>query len=217
MTIGGWPTGQSTKSVTPSLRLSVTPPMIQTVRLIQWGLSGILCVALTMAGWWWWDSRILEEEAARYELAATRTEDVTRQFTAQMQREQLTLTAQQIAAIKQDVDFINQLAEKRTFSWTQLLADLEDALPPGTSIGKIQLDFKDSTVNIDGTAVRMQDLNALITSLQKRPAFTQAVLHHHTFVEARGSREKTDDAGSGDGPSPIGIEFSLTVTYRPTT
>lgn len=215
--IGGWPARQFTKAKTPSLRLSVAPPTIQVVRLIQWALSGILCVALAVAGWWWWDSRGLEDEAARYELAATRTENLTRQFTAQMQREQLTLSVQQIVAIKQDVAFINQLAEKRSFSWTQLLADLEEALPSGTSIGKIQLDFKDSTVKIDGTAVRMQDLNALITSLQIRPAFTQAVLHHHKLVEVKGARGEPDNAGSGEGPSPIAIEFSLTVTYRPTS
>lgn len=199
------------------MRVSVAPPTIRVVRLIQWTLSGIMCLSLAVAGWWWWDSRALEEVAARYEQAATRTENLTRQFTAQMQREQLTLTVQQIAAIKQDVAFVNQLAEKRSFSWTQLLADLETALPAGASIGKIQLDFKDSTVKIDGTAVHMQDMNALIASLQKRPAFTHAVLHHHKLIEAKGGRGKTDDAGGGNEPSPVGVEFSLTVTYRPAT
>lgn len=217
MALSRSPVRHSTKSAMPSLHLSVAPPMIRVVRLIQWTLSGIICVAITVAGWWWWDSRTLEEEAVRYELAATRTEDLTRQFTAQMQRDQLTLTAQQIAAIKQDVAFINQLAEKRQFSWTQLLADLEEALPPGTSIGTIQVDFKDATVKIDGTAVRMQDLNALITSLQKRPSFTDARLHHHRLIDAKVPRGKGDDAGVGDGPSPVGLEFSLTVTYRRTT
>lgn len=214
MTFGRSSVRASPQSAMPSVRLSVTPPMIHVVRLIQWTLSGIICVAITMAGWWWWDSRALEEEAVRYELAAIRTEDLARQFTAQMQQDQLTLTVQQIAAIQQDVAFINQLAEKRRFSWTQLLADMEEALPPGTSIGKIQLDFKDATVTIDGTAVRMQDLNVLITRLQKRPAFTHAVLHHHRLIEAKGLRGKADDAGAGGGPSPVGLEFSLTVTYR---
>lgn len=197
----------------PSVQLSVAPSAIRVVRLVQWVLSGIMVIACALSGWWWWDSRTLEEEAARYALAATRTEELNRQFTAQMQREQLTLTPQQIATIKQDVAFINQLADKRAFSWTQLLSDLEEALPPATSIGKIQLDMKDSTVTFDGLAVRMQDLNALIASLQTRPAFSHPVLHHHKIVEAQKAQGRLDD-GSANEPASVGVEFSLTVTYR---
>ena len=204
----------ATLSGIPSVHLSVAPSTIPLVRLVQWVLSGIMVIACVLSGWWWWDSRTLEDEAARYALAATRTEDVNRQFTAQMQREQLTLTSQQMATIKQEVAFVNQLADKRAFSWTQLLSDLEEALPPAISIGKIQLNMKESMVTFDGLAARMQDLHALIVSLQSRPAFSQPVLHHHTIVEAQKAQDRQDDGGMAERPAPVGVEFSLTVTYR---
>lgn len=197
----------------PSVRLSVAPSTIRVVRLAQWVLSGILAIACALAGWWWWDSHLLEDEAARYVLATTRTEELNRQFTAQMQREQLTLTSQQMATIKQDVAFINQLADKRAFSWTQLLSDLEEALPPATSIGKIQLNMKESMVTFDGLAARMQDVHALMVSLQTRPAFSHPVLHHHKIVEAERAHTRQDDGGGVESPAPVGVEFSLTVTY----
>ena len=46
-----------------------------------------------------------------------------------MTRERLTLSADQIATITRDVRFVNQLAEKRAFSWSRLLADLETTIP----------------------------------------------------------------------------------------
>jgi len=217
MTICRWSTRQSRRLETPLLRLSFAVPAIHVIRVFQWALSSLLCTALAIAVWCWWSSQALEEAAVRYDLAATRTEDSTRQFSAQMQQDQLNMTIQQIAAIRQDIAIINQLAEKRLFSWTQLLVDLEEALPPGTSIGKIQLDVKDSTVKIDGVAAQMQDLYALIARLQKRPVFTQVVLHNHKFVEGKGSREKTDEGDNGDSPDSVGVEYSLTVTYRPSS
>ena len=204
----------ATRSGIPSVHLSVAPVAIHVVRLVQWVLSGIIVIACALSGWWWWDSRTLEDEAARYAFAATRTEDLNRQFTAQMQREQLTLTSQQMATIKQDVAFINQLADQRAFSWTQLLSDLEAALPPATSIGMIQLDMKDATVTFDGLAARMQDLNALIANLQTRAAFSHPVLHHHKIVEVQKAHNRQDSGGAVERPAPVGVEFSLTVVYR---
>jgi Tfp pilus assembly protein PilN len=197
----------------PSVHLSVAPRTIRLVRWIQWTLTGMILCAGWLSGWWWWESRTLAEEAARYAVAATRTEELNRQFAAAMRAEQLTLTPQQIAGIKQEVAFINQLADKRAFSWTQLLSDLEDALPPGTSIGKIQLDMKESLVTFDGLAARMQDLNALMASLQSRPAFSHPVLHHHKIVEAETAHGRPEVEGHPER-TPAGVEYSLTVRYR---
>ncbi len=211
----GWQSPPAALAGIPSVRLSVAPSAVRVVRLAQWALCGIMVIACTLSGWWWWDSRGLEEEAAHYALAATRTEELNRQFTAQMQRDQLTLLPQQIAAIRQDVAFINQLAVKRSFSWTQLLSDLEEALPPATSIGKIQLNMKESLVTFEGLAVRMQDVNALIASLQTHPAFSVPVLHHHKLVEAQKAHDRQVDGEAGERSAPVGVEFSLTVMYRP--
>jgi hypothetical protein len=74
--------------------------------------------------------------------------------------------------------------------------------------------MKESLVAFDGLAVRMQDVNALIASLQTHPAFSHPVLHHHKLVEAQKAHDRQDDGTAVENPAPVGVEFSLTVTYR---
>ena len=188
------------------VRLSVVPRMVRVARGIQWGLLSLTIGGGLFTGWMWWDRHALNEEADRYTAAAERTDSINRQFTAQLEQERLTLSAQQMADIREEVVSINQLAEKRGFSWTQLLHDLEEALPAGTSIGKIQRDVKQTTIRIDGRATSMTALNTLMSTLQSHSAFRQPVLHHHKFADSH-------RADGGEEPERGGIEFSLTVQY----
>ena len=195
----------SVRTGLPSVRLSVVPSMIRFVRGLQWGVAALCVAASVLTGWMWWNRQTIEQEATRYESAAARTEAFNQQLSAQLEREHLTLTAAQITAIQEDVVFINQLAEKRRFSWTQLLHDLEGAFPAGTSIGKIQRDAKASTITVDGQAAGMQELRALMTRLETSPAFRQPVLHQHQL----------EASSSGDGErGGSRVEFSVTVEYR---
>lgn len=190
----------------PSVRLLVVPRMIHVTRGIQWGLSSLAIGAVLFTGWMWWDIHALGEEADRYAAVAERTESFNRQFTAQLEQERLTLSAQQMAETKEAVLFINHLAEKRRFSWTQLLHDLEEALPAGLSIGKIQRDVKTSTITIDGRATGIAALTTLMSTLQSHSAFRMPVLHHHTFADSH-------RADGGEEREATGVEFSLTVQY----
>jgi len=153
-----------------------------------------------------WESRTVEDEAGRYAAATERSEAFNRQLKAQLEQDQLTLSPEQIAAIQKDVGFVNQLAEKRRFSWTQLLHDLEETFPAGTSIGKVQRDAKTSTITVDGHAAGRGALQALMTRLQTRPAFRQPVLHQHQLADSLHTEE--------EGATGATVEFSLTVGYR---
>lgn len=189
-----------------SVRLSIVPRMVRVARGIQWGFVSLTIGAGLLTGWMWWDIHALDEDAARYATAAERTESFNRQFTTQLEQERLTLSAQQITTIQDELRFVNQLAEKRGFSWTQLLHDLEEALPAGTSIGKIQRDVKHATITIDGRATGMTALNALMSTLQSRAPFRLPVLHHHQFADSH----RADGGGEREA---AGVEFSLTVQY----
>lgn len=193
------------RSGIPLAKLSVEPSVIRAMRGTQWGLSGLLICSGLLAGWMWSKKYAVDEEATRYTMAAERTDALNQQFKAQLEHDQLTFSPAQIAEIQQEVQFVNQLAEKRGFSWIQLLHDLEEALPAGTSIGKIQRDVKTSTIAIDGRATSMSALNTLMSTLQGRSSFRLPVLHHHTFIDSH----HADGAGHGGA----GVEFSLTVQY----
>lgn len=191
----------------PSIRLRVVPGMVPLMRGLQWGLAGIVVSMGCLTGWMWWERGSHESDAAQYAVATERTDSFNQRLTVQLAQEQLTLSAQQVGAIQEEVQFINQLAEKRGFSWTQLLHDLEDALPVGTAIGKIQRDAAHSRLTITGRATEMSALNGLMSTLQSHSAFRLPVLHQHRSIDSRHS-----EGDEGRGAS--GIEFSLTVQYR---
>lgn len=191
----------------PSVQLAVVPQMVRVTRGIQWGLLSVAVCSGLLTGWMGWHIHALEEESVRYAAAADRTASLNRRFTAELEQERLTRSAQEITAIQQEVLFINQLAEKRGFSWTQLLHDLEEALPAGTSITTIQRDAQRSTITIGGRATGMTVLNTLMAALQSRPAFRLPVLHHHKEIDSH----STGGEGARDS---TGVEFSVTVQYQ---
>lgn len=207
MTVPTSPRRLPARSGIPPVRLSVEPGMIRVLHGIQWGLLSLLICASLLSGWMWWEKRAMDEEATRYTVAAARTDIVNQQFNAQLEQNRLTLSTAQMAEIQQDARFINQLADKRGFLWTQLLADLEEALPAGISIGTIHRDVKASTITIEGHATGMDTLKTLMRALQTRPAFRQPVLHQHQLMNS------SHHDGEGDREA-AGVKFSVTVSYR---
>jgi|LNFM01.1.fsa_nt_gb Tfp pilus assembly protein PilN len=191
---------------------------IGMVRWIQRSLMLWVMATVGLAGWWVWDSHTLEETAGQYEQAAGRSEAGNRAFKQKMDAEGLSRSAEQLEMLQADVAFANQLAEKRRFSWTRLLSDLEEAVPAQVSITSIKPKFDESIVVLEGVAEHLHDLDRFVQQLQHHRAFRQAVLGKH---EMRG------DAASSHGglaravshvderPDPRAVEYSLTVSYRP--
>jgi Tfp pilus assembly protein PilN len=179
--------------------------------LLAWGIqSGLafLCLgAGLLAGWMGWESRLIEEEVSRYATATERTEALNQHVTAQLEQGRLTLSAEQLTDIQQEVRFVNLLAQKRRFSWTQLLHDLEETCPPGIAIGKIQRDAHAATMMISGHAASMGELQALMSQLHTRSAFRRPVLHHHQLADS----SSPEGAAERDGGR---VEFSVTVEYH---
>ncbi len=191
----------------PSRPFSLVSRHMLVARGIQWGLSFLCLGSGLLAGWMWWESGLIEEEVSRYVTATERTEVLNQHVTAQLEQGRLTLSAEQLTDIQQEVRFVNQLAEKRRFSWTQLLHDLEETVPPGIAIGKIQRDAQAATMTINGHAASMGELHALMSQLQTRPAFHRPILHHHQLAD----QSSTEGVGEREGGR---VEFSVTVEYQ---
>ncbi len=191
----------------PSQLFSLVSRHMRVAQRIQWGLVFFCMGAGLLAGWMGWESRLIEEEVSRYATATGRTELLNQQVTAQLEQGRLTLSAEQLTDIQQEVRFVNQLAQKRRFSWTQLLHDLEETCPPGIAIGKIQRDAHAATMMISGHAASMGELQALMSQLQTRSAFRRPVLHHHQLADS----SSPEGAAERDGGR---VEFSVTVEYH---
>ena len=193
-------------------------------RVAQWGMLLLVLGSLGVAFWCWRESQPLEERAARYELSTARVQELNRQFADQMVRDGLTLTAEEMTALVRDVKFANQLAENRVFSWTRLLSDLERAVPPRVSISSVTLNFKESTILLNGAVRTLPDLAALVNSLESHDQFRKVVLSQHRVQAppAGGSIGVGQPGGAAGTNKAIGQEgsrqviFSLTVAYHPT-
>lgn len=195
----------------PDLRLTTAPAVVPWLRAVQTSLVVILLLAVG-AGWWAWaDSGELEQRAAQYEAAAARTATLNQQFQAQLARDGLTLPSEQIALVQGKVAFANLLADKRAFSWTRLLSELEETVPAHVSIGSVKLDAQQARVIVDGLAASLQDVNAFVQALQTHRAFHQAVLAKHEIQKGRDGRG--GPASEGGKGKPV-VEFTLAVGYR---
>lgn len=201
-------------SAVPSLRLVATPSMVSTLRVLQWSLIGLTILSVGLIGWWWQETQDLDAMAERYETAAVRTETLNRQFEAQLAREGLTLPGDQIAMVQGKIAFANLLAEKRAFSWTRLLSELEETVPANVSIGSVKLDVQHSNIVMDGLASSLQDVNVFVQSLQTHRAFQRAVLAKHDVHKGRDGGAVTLPMEGGMDAPRHDIEFTLAVEYR---
>ena len=98
--------------------------------------------------------------------------------------------------LPREVAFANQVAMKRTFSWTRFLGDLEEAVPPRVAINSIRVDSTDTMITLNGSAASLQALTVFIIGLEDHRAFAHALLQQH----------RMQDNGL--------VEFGLTVRYH---
>ena len=198
----------------PSLRLTAAPSIVSTLRALQWSLIGLTVLSVGLIGWWWQETQEVDAIAERYETAAMRTATLNRQFEAQLAREGLTLPGDQIAMVQGKIAFANLLSEKRSFSWTRLLSELEETVPANVSIGSVKLDFQQSNIVVDGLARSLQDVNVFVQTLQTHRAFQKAVLAKHEVHKGRDGGAVTIPIEGGMDAPRHDIEFTLAVDYR---
>ena len=201
------------------MHLSFQSPAITVVRGMQWALSLIALTSLGFAVLFLQESRSLDEQSDYYEHALARQHRVTQLLAEDMVRAGLTLKDEEINAVRKEIAFANQLTEKRDFSWTEMLHNLENGMPPHVSINSVRLNFQDSTIRLQGTVKTMQDLDALVTKLNEAGTFSRVGLTEHSIRTNVGPARQSTKAVAADElnqRSTDVIDFTLTVTYHQT-
>jgi Tfp pilus assembly protein PilN len=176
-------------------------------------MVGLTAVSMGISGWWWYEGRVFQKEAIRLAAATARTKSLIADLNAQMASAGLTLSAEEMTRVRQNATFINQLADKRAFSWAQLLSDLEATVPLAIAISSVKVNFQESTISLNGVSQDLSTLNTFVTNLQKHEAFRKAALvnHHvHEDESAQGGRP----AGRSGAHAGNEIQFSLAAQYR---
>jgi Tfp pilus assembly protein PilN len=128
------------------------------------------------------------------ELARLHQQDA--QLIAELRQEGVDVSDTMFNQLPAEVELANQFLEKRIFSWTAFLTDLEGAIPPRLSISSIRLDARSSMVHLMGTATQLEDVTVLTAELQEHALFKDPVLAHH----------RVDPSGL--------VEFDVTLRYR---
>jgi Fimbrial assembly protein (PilN) len=217
MNLGRWSIGrtrEARKDAVWRLDLSVTGREIRLMRWIQAGLLVVTLSSLALATWLWQASLEQEEAAERIEAATARMQAANVQLSRSVSEEGLPLTAMQLAGLKREIAFANHLSAKRGLSWARLLSDLEDATPTRVSYSSVQLNYKEATVTLQGATASLQDLHALVASLNAHQAFGKATLSSHALEAAKDEKGDVTSRNSAGLPNVKQVLFDMTAMYR---
>jgi Tfp pilus assembly protein PilN len=162
-----------------------------------WLISGCIGLLLSIA-WNLWQGVLIYEESQIIEAELERVRQLDHMVIAEAKNEGIDLSEGALKRLSSEVDLANQLLEKRTFSWTTFLTELEQTIPPRLALTSIRLDQAGKTVQLTGTATNLEEITAFTVGLQNHATFKNPVLAQHRV-----------------GSSGL-VEFDVTVQYRPT-
>ena len=154
--------------------------------------AALALVSLLLVGLLAWnvrEARAIRAQAMVVERALARVQEEDRQVQLRAQTEGVDLSDPAMGRLTAQVVFANDLIAKRAFSWTRILSDLEETVPPRVSINSIRLDFKDAGIAIGGSALSLKDLTTFIISLEDHRAFKDAHLLQHRVSNSRTSAD----------------------------
>jgi len=187
----------------PRVQIQLSAPGINYLLLTQWGLLLLTVGAFTVTGIFWWTGSTLNRQIDTIDEQVASLTDANEQFVAQAGRDLIDLSPEAIADIPKQIAFVKQLRERVGFSWTQLLADLEAAVPKRISMDAISLEDRTQTIQLQGSAQSLEDLNRLIHQLEHHQAFEHVLLGQHATKNSKDSLKESY------------VVFSMKVTYRP--
>lgn len=156
-------------------------------------LCGVLGLAIL---WELGQSLATFVDTKEVQAALQRVDDQDEIVLSEARQQGIDLSDAGLQRLPREVALANQLIEKRSFSWTHFLTELERAIPPRMAINSIRLAPNSSLIHLTGSAVSLEDITALTVTVRDHPAFSDPVLGQHR------------DAGNGM------VEFDLTLQYR---
>lgn len=170
---------------------------VEMVTYRTWLMCG--CIGLLLSiGWNIWQGVMIYQESQIIATELERVRQLDHMVMDQAKNEGIDLSEGALRRLSSEVDLANQLLEKRTFSWTRFLTELEQAIPPSLALTSIRLDQAGKIVQLTGTATNLEEVTAFTVGLENHATFKNPVLAQHRV-----------------GSSGL-VEFDVTVQYRQT-
>lgn len=173
-------------------------------RLRTW----IAILALTGGALWYlYGNERIQAEATQARVTAVETQ--VRELESQQQDYQKMMREPKDAAILQQSEFLNGLFQRKAFSWTATMTDLETVLPTGVQVMSI-----DPIVAPDGhvmirlrvTGERARALD-LVRNLEKSRHFVSPRLASETLATGPGNQQSVSTSTD--------VNFDILADYRP--
>ena len=155
------------------------------------------CILLVIGiGWNLGQAFLTYQESLTIQAELDRVRQQDLNLITEARREGIDLSEEALKRLPSEVELANQLLRKRTFSWTQFLTELEQAIPPRLALSSVRLDQAGTMVRLTGTAVSLEDITTFTVGLQNHATFQDPILAQHRV-----------------GPNGL-VEFDVTVQYR---
>jgi len=168
-------------------------PVMAPLRLLLITACALLALGI------FWNLRQMSlayQECRIIEVELDRVRQQDRDLIAEVRHAGIDLSEEALKKLPFEVQLANQILEKRTFSWTRFLTELEQAIPSHLTLISVRLDQTGTMVLLKGTATNLEDITTFTVGLQDHVVFKDPILAQHR-VALNGL-----------------MEFDITLQYR---
>jgi Tfp pilus assembly protein PilN len=168
-------------------------PVIAPLRMLLIASCALLALGIL------WNFRQMSLTYQEYQIIGEELDRVRQQdlnLMAEARHEGIDLSEEALKRLSFEIELANQLLEKRTFSWTKFLTELEQTIPSRLALSSVRLDQAGTMVRLTGTAMSLEDITVFTVGLQNHAIFKDPILAQHRV-----------------GPNGV-VEFDVTVQYR---
>lgn len=168
-------------------------PVVVPLRLLFIGGCVLLVIGI---GWNLWQAILMHQESLTIQAELDRVRQQDLNLIAEARHEGIDLSESALKRLPFEVELANRLLEKRTFSWTTFLTELERTIPARLALSSVRLDQAGTLVRLTGTAISLEDITTFTVGLQDHATFKNPILAQHRV-----------------GPNGL-VEFDVTLQYR---
>lgn len=194
-----------------SINLATRPflelrPVLLRLRLAMAGLL-LLAIALAIG------NHILAGRASAAEAQVNQLRQETSAYQQERQADERRMQQPQNRDVLERSRFLNALFQRKGFSWTAVMMDLERVLPPGVQVTSIEpVVTPDGDVNI---RLRVSGERDRAVELVRNLERSQRFLHPELANESAQTQENGRTVNVAQPAAPGGVEFDILSGYNP--
>ena len=156
---------------------------------LRWGpalaLAGVVTLGLMIAALLAWrDARKDQNQIASFEKQIAACEQ-------ERSRTQEVLDRPENRSTRDQSQFINDLIRRKSFSWTQVFADLERIMPPQIHVTSIHPELKDNQLKLKLSVASQTRERAieLVRKMEQSPRFLNPSIHEESAAQGQGNAD----------------------------